>query len=81
MKAEVIKCDKCCRICDGETEYRTFVGNVLMGSEGGLIGNNIVCIEDGREGFEKRIAFKEDHFAILNNHYCVDCIKEILLLD
>lgn len=63
MKIEGITCDKCNKLFLKNSEnYFTIEGNIYIGEDGGLIGNNF-----DKEGKVVRI-----------NHFCRDCLKKIL---
>jgi len=61
-----IKCDKCGNIHNSEMEsFYTVHGNILVGTNGGLVGNNIA----------------EDGVVLDPVHYCIDCLLNILNLE
>jgi len=63
---EVIKCDRCGASHDIDCEsFYTVYGNILVGTNGGLVGNNIA----------------EDGVVLDPVHYCIDCLFNILNLE
>ena len=59
-----VKCDHCGKIYDPESfSFYTVQGNIYVGLNGGLIGNNI---------------WEDD---VESNHYCIECLLEILRIN
>ena len=60
---ECIECNKCKKLMKIDSEdFYTIKGNLMIGLNGGLIGNN----------------FDKDDKCVRENCYCIDCFKKII---
>jgi hypothetical protein len=60
---ECIECDKCRKLMKIDSEdFYTIRGNLMIGLNGGLIGNN----------------FDKDDKCVRENCYCINCFKKII---
>lgn len=63
---KAIQCDGCKKLLlFNSREYFTIHGNIYIGNEGGLIGNNL----------------DKENRVIRENHFCRECLKKILIED
>lgn len=73
-KEPVHKCAKCGRVFEEhDTDYLTFEGNVYVGEDGGIIGNNIPLISGTGESAD---LFKRSEIS--KTRICLSCfIKDV----
>jgi len=73
-KEPVHKCAKCGRVFEEhDTDYLTFEGNVYVGEDGGIIGNNIPVVKDAVES-----NYNLHRYDIKKTRICLSCfIKDI----
>lgn len=62
MIIQVMKCERCGKIIENERDGYSIHGNIYIGFNGGLIGDN----------------FGEDGRLIREVHYCRNCLEIIL---
>jgi hypothetical protein len=68
MEIKSIQCDICEKLFPEDSkEFYTIQGNVYIGTQGGLIGNNII--------FDENVSLIDD---VKIQHFCKDCLKEFL---
>jgi len=70
------KCDHCGFESTNKYDFRRFVGNVLVGLDGGIIGNNI---DNGKgQRSDQHPIYDTRPLKIYASDLCLDCIIKIL---
>jgi hypothetical protein len=80
---DMFVCDSCGFKDIDKYKFRRFTGNVLLGEDGGLIGNNIWTAENPKPADPdgQPPVFRSDDLQIYASDLCLNCILRILGID
>jgi hypothetical protein len=83
VSIDMFVCDSCGFKDVNKYKFRRFIGNVMVGCEGGLIGNNIWTPDNPRpvDYDDQPPAFWAEDLQIYASDLCLECTSRILGID